>query len=209
MASRPEPRDEDHRAGPATAPDAPGRHYGPPPPPGTLQDPAVLIDWFDGPPPEVAADGAGNPYWVLSNFAPTPFQAAVGGFPMTGFATAEAAFQAAKATTQEGFEQVAGLQDPAAAKAAGRRVSPLRPDWNDVKVGVMREVVAAKFDPRHQPETCALLLSTGEARLLEGTLWGDEVWGFDLGTGRGQNLLGLLLQVRRAELRLGLVPRDT
>lgn len=72
----------------------------------------------------------------------------------------------------------------------------------------MREVLAGKFHPGRQPVACALLLSTGQATLREGTLWGDEVWGVDVGTGRGQNLLGLLLQVRRAELRLGLVPPE-
>ena len=51
-------------------------YYAPGPPPGTLANPNDLIDYFDGCPDQ-------NPWFFLSNFAPTPFEASVGGFPWT------------------------------------------------------------------------------------------------------------------------------
>lgn len=183
--------------------DSAALRYAPPPPAGTLLRPDLLVDWLDGPPPDEAEDGVGNPFWFLSNFATTPFEASIGGFPHRAFDTGEAAFQAAKATTQDDFDRIASLDNPHVAKSAGRSVA-LRPDWNQIKVGVMRDVLAAKFHPEHQPGNCDLLLNTGNAKIVECNTWYDEVWGVNLVSGVGQNLLGLLLMTRRAELRLGL-----
>lgn len=79
----------------------------------------------------------------------------------------------------------------------GRRVK-LRPDWEQVKTAVMEEVVRAKFT--QNPDLAALLLSTGDAELIEGNTWGDTCWGVDLRTGRGENRLGRILMKVRAEL---------
>jgi ribA/ribD-fused uncharacterized protein len=92
---------------------------------------------------------------------------------------------------------------PSQAKALGRsREHPLRPDWEIVKLDVMAAVIRAKFAPgRDEAER---LLATGTRMLVEGTYWGDDVWGVDIDQTehlpRGRNWLGTLLMARRAEL---------
>ncbi len=85
---------------------------------------------------------------------------------------------------------------PGQAKKLGRTLD-LRPDWLEVRVGVMKELLRAKFkdDPFRM-----LLLLTGEARLVEGNAWGDTFWGVDDEKG-GENMLGKLLMEVRDELR--------
>lgn len=75
----------------------------------------------------------------------------------------------------------------------------------------MRLGLAMKFDRGGQ--FARLLLSTGEAELIEGNSWGDDIWGMvwettaryggSGGFWRGQNLLGSLLMERRDALRSG------
>ena len=84
------------------------------------------------------------------------------------------------------------------AKRLGRHVQ-LRPDWENVKLPIMEEIVRAKFT--QHPELAARLLATGDALLVEGTTWGDTCWGIDLTTGEGENRLGQILMQIRAELR--------
>jgi predicted NAD-dependent protein-ADP-ribosyltransferase YbiA (DUF1768 family) len=62
-------------------------------------------------------------------------------------------------------------------------------------------VLARKFHPAR--EEAQMLLDTGDAQLVEGTYWHDQVWGVDITTGIGRNWLGTLLMARRAELRAG------
>src|SRR6478736_5950534 len=78
-------------------------------------------------------------YFFLSNFYTSPV-------PLGGiiFPTGEHAFQAAKCINSDDVEKIAKANTPSAAKALGRRVH-MRPDWEDVKYGVMLEVVRAKF----------------------------------------------------------------
>ena len=86
---------------------------------------------------------------------------------------------------------------PGKSKGVGRRV-PLRPDWEQVKVGIMEEIVRAKFT--QNPELAARLMATGEKILVEGNTWGDTCWGVDLRTGQGENHLGRILMKVREEL---------
>ena len=74
-------------------------------------------------------------------------------------------------------------------------------EWAAAKVAVMREVAAAKA--RRFPHVEALLLGTGDARLVEMTAT-DRVWGVDAwGEGVGENLLGRIWMERRAAARAG------
>ena len=75
----------------------------------------------------------------------------------------------------------------------------LRPDWEEVKVGIMEEIVRAKFT--QHPELAARLLATGDKVLVEGNHWGDTCWGVDTRTGQGENHLGKILMKVREELR--------
>ncbi len=130
-------------------------------------------------------------YGFLSNFynAPVTWEGLT-------YLNSEAAFQAAKVLTDEERRQFMYL-DPSRAKRMGRRVN-LRSDWEQVKVGIMEEIVRAKFT--QNPELGALLVATGDAELIEGNTWNDTCWGVDTRTGKGENNLGKILMKVRAEL---------
>jgi hypothetical protein len=74
------------------------------------------------------------------------------------------------------------------------------PNWSEIKFDRMRDVLLAKFT-QHQ-DLRDLLLSTGEARLVEvgradnvvNRTWGEV-------NGKGLNMLGVLLMEVRAKLR--------
>lgn len=75
----------------------------------------------------------------------------------------EAAFQAQK--TLDKKECMAFTQmNPSEAKHAGRRVI-LRKDWEAVKIGIMHDIVEAKF--RQNPSLAAKLIGTGSVYLEE------------------------------------------
>jgi len=124
--------------------------------------------------------------------------------------TGEHLFQAMKARDGFHFRKILAAATPGEAKAEGRHLLGLRPDWERVKYDVMRVVLAHKFTLK-RPEG-GMLLDTRDALLVEGTYWKDRVWGVELthtddadpGTGwqtsPGRNWLGVLLMARRAEL---------
>ena len=76
----------------------------------------------------------------------------------------------------------------------------IAPGWSTFKFDRMRRVLAAKFT--QHDDLRELLLSTGEARLIEtatednvvNRLWGEV-------NGVGQNMLGVMLMDLRQELR--------
>ncbi len=84
------------------------------------------------------------------------------------------------------------------AKRLGRHVE-LRPDWEDVKIAIMEEIVRTKFTQNEDLK--AMLLATGDLVLEEGNAWGDTFWGVDAKTREGQNHLGRILMRVREELR--------
>ncbi len=158
-----------------------------------------VIAWFDN---FHDTEDDRNGYDFLSNFYwDTPIH---DGFRT--FQTGEHMFAAYKTFNFEQFETIRAAADPQEAKSLGRACD-LREDWEIVKYDVMRFVLACKF-ALGRPEA-NLLLNTGDALLVEGTYWGDKVWGVDLNTDRaatpqarpGRNWLGALLMARRAELR--------
>ena len=128
-------------------------------------------------------------YAFLSNFASSLITLDGIEYP-----TAEHAFQAHKTLDSRERVRIAGLKAPASAKKAGRGVA-LRPDWEDVKVDVMREVLLKKF--ARGSTLAEELLGTGEVELIEGTdTWSDRFWG--VANGVGENHLGrLLMEIRR------------
>jgi ribA/ribD-fused uncharacterized protein len=138
-------------------------------------------------------------YFFLSNFYPSPLRLRPpdfrGGTTTTEFyPTAEHAFQALKSEDPAVRARIAEAHSPGAAKGMGRRVT-LRPDWETIKIVVMKIVVSQKFNDN--PYLAEKLLATGTAKLVEGNTWGDKFWGVDLATGEGENWLGeLLMEVR-------------
>ena len=89
-------------------------------------------------------------------------------------------------------------KSPSVAARMGRsRERPLRPDWEVVKLDVMREALRAKFIQHRDLQE--KLLSTGDRQLVEHTAR-DRFWG-DGGDGSGKNMLGRLLMELRASFR--------
>lgn len=131
---------------------------------------------------------------LLSNFAYSRIE-----WESISYPTVEHAFQAAKTHDASERRRIASLKTADAAKRAGRRLQ-LRPDWNDVRVSVMTELLRLKFA---LPEMRRGLLATGDAELIEGNTWGDRYWG--VVDGVGENWLGRSLMLVRSELR---APRD-
>lgn len=128
-------------------------------------------------------------YAFLSNFWRAPVL-----YDGMRFPSAETAFQAAKTLDPALRESFTSLS-PGDAKRRGREV-PLRADWEDVKLGIMADILRAKFA---DPVLRRALLATGDAKLVEGNQWGDTFWG--VCRGQGANWLGTLLMDLRTRLR--------
>ena len=112
--------------------------------------------------------------------------------------TSEHYFQAQKFAGTEHEEELRLAESPMVVARMGRsRKRPLRKDWESVKNHVMREAVLAKFT--QNKELTALLLSTGDATLVEHTA-NDSYWG-DGGDGTGKNMLGIILMEVREKLK--------
>lgn len=108
------------------------------------------------------------------------------------YPSSEHAFQAAKTTDLRWRRLIAALETPAEAKRMGNRV-PLRSDWEEVRIDVMRKVIKSKFS---DTELMKKLKATGDAELIEGNTWRDFFWG--ICNGRGKNWLGkILMEIRK------------
>lgn len=131
----------------------------------------------------------------LSNFYPAPLALWGKEWP-----TSEHAYQAAKILDGEQQEKIRLAPTPGRAKRLGRQIE-MRPDWDEVKFDLMREVLRAKFA---DPVLAAKLVATYDRILVEGNTWGDRIWGMtqDAATGRwtGRNMLGRLLMELRREM---------
>jgi len=141
-------------------------------------------------------DSFTGPWAFLSNFSPC--EVLLDG---EKYASVEAAYQAAKTLNAAAREKFRFLGvTPARAKRMGRSLK-LRPDWEEVKVGIMRDLLMQKFRPSILKRK---LLSTFQAELIEGNYWHDTFWGVCMGkcdfphAPLGDNMLGrLLMEVRR------------
>ncbi len=136
---------------------------------------------------------AGDAFGEFSNFARFPIFLKNKRWP-----TSEHYFQAQKFAGTPHEEEIRRAKKPMLAAEMGRdRKRPLRRDWEAVKDAVMLDALRAKFT--QHADLRALLLSTGDARLVEHT-GNDSYWG-DGGDGSGKNRLGELLMRVRDELR--------
>ncbi len=125
----------------------------------------------------------------LSNFLGGPVS-----YDGETYETVEHAYQAAKTTDLVVRKAIQECATPGRAKRLGQK-SSLRPDWEDVKEGVMFGLLRIKFQI---PEFRDKLLDTGSTPLIEGNTWGDVYWG--VCRGEGENRLGKLLMRIREEL---------
>lgn len=113
------------------------------------------------------------------------------------YTSTEAAYQAAKTLLPAERRAIREAKTAGDAKRLGRKVS-MRPDWEDVKIDIMRDLLRQKFK---NPDLRAGLLLTGRQHLVEGNTWHDEFWG--VCEGNGENHLGRLLMDVRSEINKG------
>ena len=128
-------------------------------------------------------DSFSGEYRFLSNFYPCQITYQGWSYP-----SVEHAYQAAKCKIDKEKAAVRAAPTPGRAKALGQKVQ-VRSDWETVKVGIMKELVALKFK---DPELRKLLDETGDTKLIEGNTWGDKFWG--VCEGHGKNVLGKILE---------------
>lgn len=145
-----------------------------------------------------------GPTAFLSNFYPVdiPIEGAALYLPhnLKYWPSVEHAYQAAK-TCPDNWYKFDGLT-AGQAKRMGKTVE-LRSDWEAIKRGVMFNLLTTKFDTIDNYELAIKLEQTGDHQLIEGNTWGDTYWG--VCRGKGQNILGKLLMIIRANNRdLGL-----
>ena len=136
-------------------------------------------------------NGFKGPYRYLSNFWPARVTLDGVEYPST-----EHAYQAAKTVDKVTRERIRQCEKPGAAKRMGGSAN-LRSDWEQVKLGVMEDLLRQKFAHK---ELGDLLLGTGHMELVEFNTWSDTWWGVDAQKG-GLNHLGRLLMQVRGELR--------
>ncbi len=147
-------------------------------------------------------------FYVLSNFS--SFQVMHEG---TLHQTSEHAYHYAKFSTHVQWKDTEEscrareklLSDITYAKSAheafklGQNKELRRKDWEDVKEGVMMEILWAKV---HQHEYVRQkLLATGNRELIEDS-WRDNVWGWGMDH-KGRNLLGKMWMTVREAIRNG------
>lgn len=130
-------------------------------------------------------------YRWLSNFWPAEVE-----YDGDIYPSVENAYQAAKTLDKKARKPFETCK-PGEAKRLGK-VLPLRDDWHEVKLTVMRSLLQQKF------HSCGSLskklLSTGDAKLMEGNNWNDRYWGVSPVGGVGLNMLGVLLMEVRQNL---------
>lgn len=140
-----------------------------------------------------------EPNFFLSNFSPAAVRLNDLHDAEMTFPTVEHAYQAAKTLDIYERSQILHAETPAEAKQLGRQ-STIRTDWEQVKLGVMRDLLYQKFA---HADLAQRLLATGDATLIEGNTWDDRFWGAvnDDGQWVGENHLGRLLMEVRASLK--------
>ena len=151
----------------------------------------------------------------LSHFFPAPIV-----MDDETWATVEHYYQAQKSDDPAYRQAIRDTLSPGMAKRlaappqAPRRVSAQswfrkngtlpRPDWHEVKLGIMRRADLAKFT--QHGELGVVLLATGDAELVEDSPF-EPYWGIGL-DGHGLNWAGRVLMEVRAQLREALMARS-
>lgn len=116
------------------------------------------------------------------------------------FGRMDSATRVGRQVTQDAIRRATSAH--AAFKIAEDNAHLRRPDWDAVKVDIMRSILRAKVGQHEYVRR--KLLETGDRELVENS-WRDAFWGW--GPNRdGENMLGRLWMEIRAELRAGNPP---
>ena len=128
-----------------------------------------------------------GPFKFLSNLYPTPIT-----YKGNTYCCLEAAYQAQKSLDPAIHERFANIRLPYKARGMGQRIKTIRPDWFDIRISIMEELLYIKFS---HPQLKEWLQCTGQSKIVECNTWGDTFWG--IYNGVGENHLGtLLMKVR-------------
>lgn len=128
-------------------------------------------------------------YRFLSNF--WPCKVTLDGI---SYRSVEHAYVAAKSLDPFMRMGIAAVPEASQVKRFGRKLI-LRPDWDEVRLPIMENLIDQKFN---DVRLGMQLLATANAELVEGNTWGDVFWGICKGV--GENRLGKLLMAKRLQL---------
>lgn len=132
-------------------------------------------------------------YKFLSNMYPAEFV-----WDNIVWRSSEHAYVAAKITDRILRIEISKIRRAGDVKRFGRTLE-LRPDWEEVKIDMMREIVRAKFT--QNPLLKDWLIATGDAHIEEGNTWNDRFWGIcPPDSDNGRNELGKILMQLRVEM---------
>ncbi len=132
-------------------------------------------------------------YFVFSNFS--PHVVIIGGIR---YPTVEHAYHAAKFDDETVKNEIKDARSPIEAFDLGRKYEHLRrSNWNEVKVGILYELVTEKV--KQHEEVRLALLATGTEEIIEENPQ-DNFWG-NGEDGKGQNQMGKILMRIRKELK--------
>ena len=128
-----------------------------------------------------------GPFKFLSNLYATPIT-----YKGHTYCCLEAAYQAQKSLDPTIHERFANIRLPYKSRGMGQRIKTIRPDWFDIRIDIMEELLSIKFS---HPQLKECLQCTGQSNIVECNTWGDTFWG--VYNGVGENHLGrLLMKVR-------------
>ncbi len=168
-----------------------------------------LQEYLEKDPEPITRFRDGNHF--LSNMFPVPGGIVLGqslGLPADTAPTSEHIYMALRFNDKDKQEEILAAKDGKVARKIAHRHTKDSPDElvdgflanNIVKVRLMETALELKFD--YGTEMARLLLSTGEAELIEGNNWDDNFWGRSPADNEeGLNWLGYLLEDRRSFLR--------
>jgi ribA/ribD-fused uncharacterized protein len=111
------------------------------------------------------------------------------------YPSVEHAYQASKTFDPIVRDIIRKAKTPGDAKKLGQGVL-VRPDWNNVRVQIMRLLIHEKFE---NPFLRPLLVATGDAELILNNRWNDKFWGVCRGS--GENWLGKILMDERKKIK--------
>lgn len=131
-------------------------------------------------------------YRWLSNFEPCKIV-----FQGIEYPSVEHAYQSAKSDNADWKKECSNVNASAGyIKTKGKTV-PLKSNWTDVKIDVMKECLLQKYTQQPYKNK---LIETGDTYIQEGNYWNDKFWGVCLKTHKGYNFLGLIIMEIRSQL---------
>jgi ribA/ribD-fused uncharacterized protein len=138
------------------------------------------------------------PYYETSFIALHNFSANAIVIDGITYPTAEHAFHALKFDDHRIREEIINSASPVAAFHLGKKYKPYRrADWDDIKVGVLEDIIRRKA--QQNPDVKEALLLSGDEQIVEMNEH-DDFWGSGA-DGNGMNHTGKILMKIRDELK--------